>query len=388
VRRRSLLIAVAALAAAVSAPGCGGSDRGGAPETVRSEDCAGLADEAARGCYIRSFLSSIQRSDDSRAAVQAITSSAREAGGFLLADCHGIMHTVGRTYAQAEGVTLARLMDYLPRSNDPGCTAGYAHGLVTAVAPELHSSEPDEAATVCEEAETRYQRYSCTHGFGHAFMRLHDEELDPALAFCRSLGPAHAADCAQGAYHDYWFAALGLDDASLPGEVETNPFALCADQPKEFVRPCWYRAFLETRPAGFQLETPADFEGLCAGLRGIQRGGCITAASVIGPTDPNTQLELCAGLRNGVDQADCVRGTKVQNLLDASTADYVALIEGCELFDRMPRVECYRWLGKTLAVVTDGAFGEEGCQQLQSAAARRECGAGALSMNEALVTFS
>jgi hypothetical protein len=86
--------------------------------------------------------------------------------------------------------------------------------------------------------------------------------------------------------------------------------------------------------------------------------------------------------------SDSVRGTKVQNLLDASTADYVALIEGCELFDRMPRVDCYRWLGRTLAVMTDGPFGEEGCQQLQSAGARRECGGGALSMDEALVTLS
>ena len=45
-------------------------------------------------------------------------------------NCHGVMHTVGRTYARDVGLTLATLMDYLPRS-DPGCSAGFAHGLVT-----------------------------------------------------------------------------------------------------------------------------------------------------------------------------------------------------------------------------------------------------------------
>ena len=376
------------LAVASLAPGCGGDDSGVVAERTKPEECAGLADEAARDCYVGAFLSVVRASDEPQKVVENIAASARSADGFLLSNCHGIMHTVGRTYAGEEGVTLATLMDYLPQSNDAGCTAGYSHGLVTAVAPELHSSQPEEVAAVCAQADTRYQRYSCTHGFGHAYMRLHGEQLEPALELCRSLGPENAPDCAQGAYHDYWFAALGLDDATTSGEVETNPFDLCPEQPDEFVRPCWYRAFLETRPAGFQLDTPADVAGLCEGLRGFQRGGCITAASVIGPPDPAAQLELCAGLRSGADQANCVRGTKVQNLLDASVSDYVALIEGCEQFDGRPRAECYRWLGKTLAVVTDGAFGDEGCPQLESEPARRLCVSGAGSMDEALVTFS
>jgi hypothetical protein len=78
----------------------------------------------------------------------------------------------------------------------------------------------------------------------------------------------------------------------------------------------------------------------------------------------------------------------VQNLLDASVSDYVALIEGCEQFDGTPRAECYRWLGKTVAVVTDGAFGDEGCPQLEMERARELCASRAQSMEEALVTFS
>jgi hypothetical protein len=114
----------------------------------------------------------------------------------------------------------------------------------------------------------------------------------------------------------------------------------------------------------------------------------VTAASVIGPPDPAAQLELCAALGDEADAANCVRGTKVQHLLGASIADSVGLIEGCEVFEERPRAAWYRWLGKTLAVVTDGEFGAEGCRQLQTAGGRRQCAAGTRSIDEALVTFS
>jgi hypothetical protein len=45
-------------------------------------------------------------------------------------------------------------------------------------------------------------------------------------------------------------------------------------------------------------------------------------------------------------------------------------------------------LGKTLAVVTNGEFGESGCPELRAADARRACESGARSLDEALVTFS
>jgi hypothetical protein len=94
------------------------------------------------------------------------------------------MHTVGRTYAADEGVTLATLMDHLPRGNDPGCRAGFAHGLVTGAAPDIDASRPRHALGVCGDAGTRFQRYSCVHGFGHAFMRIHGDRLELALPLC------------------------------------------------------------------------------------------------------------------------------------------------------------------------------------------------------------
>ena len=127
--------------------------------------------------------------------------------------------------------TLADLQDVLPRSNDPGCSAGFAHGLVTGAAPKLDVSKPAEAVAACADAGTRFQRYSCVHGFGHAFMRLYEDQLEPALKLCTALGLQEAPDCAQGAYHDYWFAVVGADEASLSEDAVTDPYRLCAAQP-------------------------------------------------------------------------------------------------------------------------------------------------------------
>ncbi len=154
------------------------------------------------------------------------------------------------------------------------------------------------------------------------------------------------------------------------------------------MRPCWYRAFLEVRPAGLQLESPRDLQDLCTGLRGVQRAGCITGAAVIGPADPAAQLAICAGLPSAADAASCVRGTKVQNLLDAPLGEFVRLIEGCAQFPPSSRASCYGWMGKVLAVVTDGRFGSAGCPRLPEPRARRECEAGAGTMEDALETFS
>jgi hypothetical protein len=54
----------------------------------------------------------------------------------------------------------------------------------------------------------------------------------------------------------------------------------------------------------------------------------------------------------------------------------------------VPRTACYRWLGKTVAVLANGRFERDGCPRLATEEARRECVAGARSMEDALVTFS
>jgi hypothetical protein len=349
---------------------------------IRLDRCRGVLADAARDCLVRELQVVVGRRDDPRPAVAAIERAVRREGGFVLASCHGVMHTVGRRYAEERGLELEGLPDVLPRSNDPGCSAGFAHGVVTAVGPD----RPEDAAATCAKTGTRYRRYSCVHGLGHAFMRSNSERLEPALALCRDLGSRDAADCAQGAYHDYWFAALGLDEAALPATASRDPRAVCGAQAVEFVRPCWYRAFVDNRPPGIEVDSPEYLDVLCKGLAGLQRQACVTGVALIGPADPAEQLAICAGLVSASDQAACVRGTKVQNLVGASIDDYVRLARGCSALDAAEA--CQRWLGTALQVVTDGRFGRQGCPGLATPAARRSCVAGARSSEGALETFS
>ena len=360
-----------------------GDDQEAAP---RLADCrSALSEVETRDCYSRTFAALVVRADDPRDAVERIGDAAWSQGGFLLANCHGLMHPVGRAYAHEHDVTLATLMDVLPRSNDPGCAAGFAHGLVTGVAPQLDVRRPREAVAVCDETETRYRRYSCVHGFGHAFMRVSDERLGPALGLCRALGP-EAPDCAQGAFHDFWLAVRGADGVRAPAGAERDPRVLCSGQADEFVVPCWYRGFVDNRPPGVVVTLPADVERLCEGLTGVHRSGCVTAGSVIGPPDPADQLILCSGMPRA-DMDACVRGTKVQNLLGSPTETFVGLIGGCERFHGAERLGCYRWLGRVLTVLTDGAFRDEGCTTLAQPA-QEHCLRGAAQVDEPLATFS
>jgi len=357
--------------------------------TGELETCAGLVQDEGRSCYSRELAAIVNGAADPLAAVEGITSAAyADQSGFLLANCHGIMHTVAREYALRTKLTLAKLMDSLPATNDPGCSAGYAHGLVTAVAPEIEKSGPTVANKLCAESGTRYQRYSCTHGFGHAFMRLNNDNIAPSLEMCRQLGSGAAPDCSQGIYHDYWFAVYGLDDTMKPDNPVTDPRELCGAQPDEFVRPCWYRAFVETAK-GTRVESGAQIDDMCSGLDGLQRAACVTGASVIGPPDPINQLAVCDSMEDDQDIVACIRGTKVQNLLNYPPELSVELIQACNTtFEGSMALTCNRWLGKTLGVVSDGKFLTTGCPKLPTPAARRACTAGVKSMEGPLVTFS
>ena len=242
-------------------------------------------------------------------------------------------------------------------------------------------------AAICNRASTRYQRYSCVHGFGHAFMRVYAEQLAPALHLCRALGKAEGSDCAQGAFHDYWFSVNGLDStkAATPAPV-TDP-ARALRRAGTRLRQAVLVPRVRRQPAGrLPDRIGRGRRPPLHGLAGLQRDACITAASVIGPPDPAAQLEVCAEFR-GPDAVSCIHGTKVQNLLGSSTATYLGVIRNCAVFRASARRACYFWLGKTLSVVTDGRFRRDGCPALSPAGARSMRGRRE-GMNGPLVTFS
>ena len=380
--------AVVVLVLALGGDDDGKGNRAGAPARGDAAvlDCALRGGTAVqRPCYETALVTAVGKLA-AAPAVARVRALAQADRGLLHSDCHNLMHPVARRWAAARKVTLATLRENLPRGNDPGCTAGFTHGLLTHVIPQLDPKDlPGSLKTACDPAPTRYERYSCVHGFGHAFMRLFEGNLASALRFCTKIGD-DAPDCAQGAFHDHWFAVAGLDAAKRQGA--DHPRDLCTTQPRAFVRACWYRAFIDTRPRGYRTSSARELLGPCGGLDAGNRFACVTATSVIGPAQPRAQLQLCEAAPETVDRIACVHGLKAQ-AIDPPDEDgqRVALMNDCRRLAGAA-TECYEWLGRIVNVLTDGSWRRGGCRRLAGSQARSACARGAARWREPLETFS
>jgi hypothetical protein len=293
-------------------------------------------------------------------------------GGPVEASCHVLMHEVGREWARAHHLTLSDLQRYVPRSNNPNCSAGFGMGLVMYLGPQIIVSGGKTAAAACARLPTRYRVYTCVHGLGHALLRAYHGDLGQAVRACRALQRTFAPDCAQGVFHDYWISLRGADGTVTPHGA-LSPRTLC-DGRLTYIRPCWYRYFLE-QPIALPIRDARDLRRTCRGLRGLERYGCVSGAALTISSDPFDQMRVCAQL-SGQDASACLRGVPDQALAGKPRRQ-LRLIRMCRTGD------CYAWLGRTLAVVTNGSFR---CAALTRG--RQACAAGAARMRDALVTFS
>ena len=347
-------------------------------------ECLDLGEQRQVKCYIRGLLALVERSSDPARELPRIDRSVHETGGFLEAACHSLMHFVGRAWARRHHLTLERLYRYVPRSNDPGCSSGFGMGMAMYLGPTL-VLKPRSVLRTCDRLPTRFRRYTCVHGAGHAFMRGFHSQLQDALRACKTLGAPNAPDCSQGAFHDYWIALGGGDGTRRLPNMATSPRVVCSGV--EYVRPCWFRFFWERMPE-VRVADGSAIEQLCAGLEGIQRGGCVAAASLSMSRahEPVEHARACATLRPA-DAANCIRGVVVPSVAHRPF-EQRRLVNTCHLFPREAMWACFSWFGRTLAIVTDGRFTREGCGSLEPEHAKISCTAGAKRVRYALRTFS
>jgi hypothetical protein len=326
--------------------------------------------EVQWNCYVRFLLDDIDRSGNPAKELPRIDARARDSS--LTGACHALMHEVGRRYGAEHHVTLGGLMDVIPQSNDPTCSAGFGMGLVMYLGPQIIRSGGRSALVQCLRLPTRYRSYTCVHGIGHALMRAYHGNLQLSVQSCRKLGK-QAPDCAQGAFHDYWISLRGADGTTLRTHG-ASPRFLCNGH-LHYVRPCWYRYFIELADAPI-IENAASIERVCSGLRPLQRYGCVSGAALAIPEGPFSQARTCAQL-GPRDARACLRGVAVQ-AFEREPAKQRLLFGTCATMPRGAQQDCRQWFGRTLALVTNGRFT---CPD----AACRE---GASRTREPLVTFS
>ena len=157
--------------------GCGGGDRPASaarsrprprasppPSRAATGDlntCAGLVQDEGRSCYSRELAAIVNGAADPLAAVEGITEAAyADQSGFLLANCHGIMHTVAREYALRTGLD-ARQADGQPARARTTRAARPATPTGSSRRSRRRSRRPARRSrTSCAPtSETRYQRY-------------------------------------------------------------------------------------------------------------------------------------------------------------------------------------------------------------------------------------
>ncbi len=335
-------------------------------------------------CYVSNLLRVVLKARDPATKLPQLDTLARQAGGFLEASCHMMMHVVGRNYAVRNHVTLETLQRYLPRSNDPGCSAGFGMGLVMGLGHQLLDDGAKGARAICERGPTRFRQYTCFHSLGHAYMRLYHGYLKLALPACRALA-TQVADCVQGAFHDYWLGLSGQDGARHTHGEPRTARGLCGRQHGIYVIACWFRYYL-TLPPKQTPSSAARIDRLCSGLTGLQREGCIASASVISSPVPAEQFTICSHLA-ARDVDGCLRGVLSQDLPDVLQPQ-LQLISRCGSLAGAARSGCYAWFGTTFSVVTNGRFAKTGCPRLASILGRAACLLGAKEMDRPLVTFA
>ncbi len=340
-------------------------------------------DVAKDACYIRLLLLDIDRSGDPATELPKIDARAKATPSSLYERCHLLMHSVGRQWAREHHLTLEGLQKVVPRSNDPGCSAGFGMGLVMELGPQIIKTGGKSALKTCVKLPTRYRAFTCVHSLGHALMRGYHESLFLAVHACSKLGARYAPDCEQGAFHDYWIAVRGADDATSPIHAVLSPRKLCAEYARYAVQ-CWYRYWIEQTP-GPEIAGPRDLLRLCRGLAGGQREGCIAGASKDVFDTPAGQLAMCAKLR-AADARACVRGVANQAYAGEPKRE-LALVGDCRRLPAGAVTACAAWFGRTFNVVENGRFLRDGCP-LVAPSLRGACVWGARRWQGPLVTFS
>jgi hypothetical protein len=347
--------------------------------------CGSLADPKRGRCYIKGLLAHVEKSGDPANELPRLDKTVRTSGGgYLVSNCHIFMHEVGRTWARRHNVTLETMFRYVPKSNDPGCSAGFGMGMVMHLGTQL-VLEPRGVIPICAQLPTRFREYTCVHGSGHAFMRGYHGQLASAVIACKALGPRFTPDCAQGAFHDYWISLSGGDGTKRPKGAETDPRRVCGSY--RYPRPCWYRFFWERRQSAV-VDDEGDMARLCRGVRGPQRAGCVGGASLLLArlAEPVDHARVCGRLK-GSDAINCLRGVNVPALA-GDRYGQLRLVRTCTAQPSSTRNQCYAWFGRTLNVVTNGRFERSGCARLNIPSARASCTAGARRLGEPLGTFS
>src|SRR6476659_2936347 len=151
------VLLLALLAGTVVASSAGAA----APKKPWLWQCEQISNEQSKdACYVRLLLLDIDRSGDPANELPRIDARAHATPTSLYSRCHMLMHVVGRQWAREHHLTLDGLQKVVPRSNDPGCSAGFGMGLVMGLGPQIIATGGKSALRTCDSLPTRMRQFT------------------------------------------------------------------------------------------------------------------------------------------------------------------------------------------------------------------------------------
>ena len=219
-----------------------------------------------------------------------------------MADCHGIMHTVGRTYAREAGLTLGTLMGRPAAGQRPRLHRGLRprHGH-RGGAGHRSRRAPGEAARRlrrCAHPLPGVQLHPRLRARLHAHLR---RRARAGAAAVPRAGRARGRRLRAGRVPRLLVRGGGRRrrDAG-PADAVRDPRELCGRRPSGSCGRAGTARGSRTARRRSRSRRPRTSTRSATSSTGLQREACLTGAAVIGPADPADQLAPVRAARRGI----------------------------------------------------------------------------------------
>ncbi len=192
---------------------------------------------------------------------------------FVKVACHQLTHVIGRAAADLYGDDVASTYS----RGDDFCGSGYYHGAMETIVANIGADNIlDEADDICadlrEHQNQSLNHRNCTHGLGHGFMGMLDNELFESLEACDALTDGWEREqCYNGVFMEN---IPNGDDWSHPSKYlkEDQPLYPCTVVDARYKNQCYQKQ------TSYALKTQGvDFTkvfDLCGGVEADFRPAC------------------------------------------------------------------------------------------------------------------
>jgi hypothetical protein len=236
--------------------------------------------------------------------------------GFVKDHCHQMAHVIGRAAAHLYGDDVSSTYS----QGDNFCASGYYHGAMETVVANIGEQNIlDEADKICADLRNKENQSlnyrNCTHGLGHGFMGLYQNEVFESLDACDALADEFGrVFCSGGVFMQN---IINEDNTESPSKYldADQPFYPCPEVKTEYKHQCY------SKHAGYALEKQnSDFAkvfDLCGKVEEgfppscyIGLGDQAASMSTVNPDTEEAQTEYireqCMQGQDAVAQLTCL----------------------------------------------------------------------------------